>query len=480
MSDVGRNRRGVAWSAIERFGIQISQFVVSVILARMLLPEDYGVIAMLSIFMVTATALVDSGMAQALIQRQERTERDLTTALIFNIAIAVVIYAAIYFAAPYIAQFYNTPQLCAVARIFSLCIIINSLGVVQLALITISLDFKRQAIASLLGVVTGGVVAIFMAYRGWGVWSLVAQQIICDTTRITIIWIMSKWHPTGAFSIDSLRSLSRFGSRIMASGIIHVIYVNLYPLIIGRYFSPTALGLFNRATTIGALPSSSISTIVERALYPILCERQGRREEAIETLWRYLRMVCFGVFPAMVGLSILARPTILVLLGERWAGVAPLLSIIAIAYMFDPVMKLMGSIIKSQGHSDDFLRAEVLKKIAGVAILIATLPLGIEAMARGLILYAAADMAIVTLFARRIDRSLGYRAIVRQIAPIAALTAVMGGVVWGVRILCEGFSPAIELTICTATGAITYILLARLLRFDELRYIIEMIKTKKR
>ncbi len=474
MRRANKNSSGVAWSAIERFGIQGSQFVVSIILARMLLPSDYGVIAMLSIFIVTATTLVDSGMAQALIQRQQRSERDLTTALIFNFAIALLIYLIIYVSSPLIAQFYNTPELCQVARIFSLVLIINSLGVVQQALITIALDFKRQAFASLSGVALGGAVAIYMAYNGWGVWALVAQQIISDSTRTAIIWIIARWRPHGSFSMESFKTLARFGSGIMASGIIHVIYINLYPLLIGRYFTPSALGLFNRATTIGNLPSSSISTIVERALYPILCERQGCCNEAIETLYRYLRMVCFGVFPAMVALSILARPTIQILLGESWMGVAPLLQIIALAYMWDPIMKLMGSIIKSQGRSKDFLRAEILKKIVGVAILIVSLPFGIEAMAGGLILYALLDSAIVTLFARRIDpERLGYRALFREIAPILTLTAAMAIVVWFVRNVTSTLDAAPQLILPSLAGVVTYLALAKLFRFKEIDNIIK-------
>lgn len=472
-----KNTTGVAWSAAEKFGIQGSQFIVTLILARMLTPSDYGLIAMLSIFYVVATALIDSGMAQALIQRKKRSEEDFTTALIFNFIVAVAIYTIIYVSAPAIARFYSSPQLCDVARLYSVVLIINSLGVVQQAIITIELDFKRQAFASLTGIVVGGSVAVVMAYRGWGVWALVWQQIISDSIRTIIIWVIARWRPTGRFSRESFVELSRFGSKIMTSGLLHVIYVNLYPLIIGRHFASSELGLFNRATTIGALPSSNISTIVDRALYPVLCSRQDKCEESAETLRRYLRVVCFVVFPMMVGISMLASPTIEILLGSQWGGAAPLLQILALAYMWDPIMKFVGSYIKSQGRSADFLRAEVLKKITGVAILFATIPFGIEAMAAGLILYAMADMAIVIYFARRITPLLGYRQIILLLLPTIFISGVMGVVVWGVSQVTMPYGVAIQLMAGVTSGIVSYLLLATILRREELKQIINVIKS---
>ncbi len=474
-----RNTTGVAWSAIERFAVQGSQFIISLILARMLAPSDYGVIAMLSIFIQLATSLIDSGMAQALIQRKSRSDADLTTALIFNVAVAMAMYIIIYLCAPYIAEFYNTPEICNVARIYSIVLLINSLSVVQQAIITIALDFKHQAIASLTGISIGGVAAVILAYRGWGVWALVIQQIISDMVRTIILWAIAKWRPSGGFSLESFKVLSRFGSKLMLSGILHVAYVNLYPLIIGRFFTSSSLGLFNRATTIGALPSTNISTIVDRALYPLLCERQESPESSIYSLHRYLRVVCFGVFPAMVGISILAEPITLLLLGDRWVGVAPLLSIISLAYMWDPIMKFSGSIIKSQGRSADFLRAELIKKISGVAILFASIPLGIEAMAIGLILYAFADMAIVIYFARRIDDRLGYRSTFYIILPTLLITCIMGVVVWATQQLLADQHYLYRLIVGVTAGAVSYLILAIALKRPEIEDIYTILKNYK-
>ncbi len=467
---------GVAWSAIERFSIQGSQFLVSLVVARMLLPEDYGVIAMLSIFIALSTSLIDSGMAQALIQREGRTERDLTTALIFNVVISLAIYAIIYMCAPLIARFYGVELIGSVCRIYSLVLIVNSFSVVQQALIAIDLDFRRQAAASLTGVVIGGATSIWMAWRGYGVWALVAQQIVQSIVTGLLLWAMSPWRPRGRFSIESLRELSRFGSPIMLSGLLHLLYTNLYTVVIGRCFMPAAVGLYNRATTISALPSSNISTIIDRALYPILCRRQGDAEAAAESLLRYLRMVCFVVFPMMVGVSIMASPLVELLLGERWLAVVPLLQAVAVANMWDPVMKFMGSMIRSQGRSGDFLRAETLKKVCGVAILAGTLPFGVVAMCWGLVLYALLDITIVVYFSRKISYRLGYRAVVGTLLPTLLLTAAMAATLVLIRGYIAPLSAPLQLTIALCVGVGLYLSLATATRRDEVRIIVENFK----
>ncbi len=475
-SDRIKNSSGVMWSAIERFALQGSQVIVTLIVARLLIPADYGLIAMMTIFIAFSVSLIDNGMAQALVQRLNRSEEDLSTALIFNLTVAAALYSIIYISAPYIAEFYNTPELCKVARIYSLTLITNSTSVVQQALITISLDFKRQATASLTGILIGGAVSIYMAYMGYGVWALVAQQLISAVVYNAILWIRSPWRPRSGFSWESFRVLSSFGSKIMVTGLINTIYTNMYALIIGKQFASKELGLYNRATTIAALPSNNISTIVNRALFPILCRVQHSPDEAAATLLRYMSVICFVVFPTMVGICITARPFTLTLLGERWIEVVPFLQFISIAYMWDPVMVFCGSVIRSQGRPADSLRAEIIKKICGVTILIASIRYGVIAMCGGLILYSILDMTIIILFTRKISPSLSHLNILRQLAPTIALTAAMGGVVWYAGEYTSSLNPIIELAILTAIGAATYLLLAIVTRRPELRYIVEIIK----
>ncbi len=471
-----KSKEGIAWSAIERFSIQGSQFVVSLIVARLLMPSDYGLIAMMSIFMAVSTSLIDSGMAQALIQKRGRTEADKSTALLFNVVVSVAIYAIIYMCAPLIALFYDTPELSSVARVYSIVLVINSLCVVQQALITVELDFKRQAVATLSGVVVGGVVAIYMATLGYGVWALVVQQIVSSVVMTGLMWWMSKWRPRGGFSWESFRTLSKFGSKIMLSGLLHTVYVNLYAIIIGRRFAAADLGLYNRATTISALPSSNISTIVDRALYPLLCEVQDDQERAAERMMSYLSIVCFVVFPVMAGVAVAAEPLTEVLLGDKWLAVVPLLQGVAVANMWDPVMKFMGSIIRSQGRSEDFLRAEGVKKVCGVVILFSTMPFGVVWMCWGLVLYAVADMVIVIYYARRISGVLDYLSVARRIAPLVGMTAVMSLIVWFVASGMGGVSPFVQLMVLLLTGGAAYLTMAVVLNRPEMESIKGIIK----
>lgn len=476
MSDKRRNSLGVMWSAIERFAIQGAQFVVSMIIARLLLPADYGLIAMLTIFIAIATSLIDSGMAQAIIQRQNRSESDLSTALIFNIAAAIGLYLCIYVSAPYIAQFYNSPELCPIARVYSITLIINSLSVVQQALITIAIDFKRQAIASLSGITVGGTVAIIMAYSGYGVWALVMQQIVNSIVFSSLLWIMSSWSPSSGFSWSSFKVLSRFGSKLMVAGLMHTIYTNMYTLVIGKCFSPSSLGLFNRAAKIMVLPSVNVTVVVGRVLYPILCKVQDSTEEAATTLLRYMRVVCFIVFPMMIGIALVAKPLTLILLGEQWLEMVKFLQIIAVAYMWDPVMGLCVHFVRSQGRSGDILRAETIKKICGVAILFASLPFGIDAMCYGLILYALCDMAIIIFFTRKISPTLGYINITKEILPTVLITALMGAVVWYISQYTEPLPSSIEIVVASIIGCVVVFGVASATKRPELRQIIEIIK----
>ncbi len=456
---VKENHRSVGWSALERFGSMGSNFVIGVLLARMLMPADYGAIAMLTIFIAISQSLIDSGLSQALIQRNSRNEDELTTALIFNVVVAFIIYALLFLAAPAIEHFYRLDGLSSVVRWFSLTLVINSLSVVQQSLISMELDFRRLFISSLLGIIAGGGVAIVMAYRGYGLWSLVAQQIVMSGVRTATMWVISDWRPRGSFSRAALAQLWDFGSKIMFSGILHSLYSNLYSLVIGRQFATAELGLFNRATTLGAMPSSNISQVVSRTLYPLLSSQKESVDIASETMLRYLRVTCFAVFSWMVGIAMLSEPLVELLLGAKWLGSAPLLSIVAIAYMFDPVMLFPCTLIKSQGRSADYLRAEVIKKIVGFAILFGSIPFGIEVMCWGLILYALCDIAIILFYSRRIDYRVGYCSVAREILPLLIIALVMGAAIWGVEryIAPWNLAPIWHLLIGKVVGTTIYI-----------------------
>lgn len=246
---------GVLWSCVERFSVQGIQFVIMVIMARILLPSDYGMIGMLAIFIAIAQTLIDSGFSNALIQKKDRSEIDYSTVFYFNIAVGIVLYFILFFSSPLIARFYNTPELTGLTRVLALNLFINSLAVVQRAILSIKIDFKTQAKASFSAAIISGIVGIVMAYTGFGVWSLAVQTVLNAFVNTVLLWIFSKWIPLKVFSFESFKKLFAFGSKLLASGLLDTIYRNIYTIVIGKKFASTDLGYFTRADQFAQFPS---------------------------------------------------------------------------------------------------------------------------------------------------------------------------------------------------------------------------------
>lgn len=394
--------KSVFWSAIERFSVQFFQLALTIIIARVLSPKDYGLIAMLGVFMAIAQTFIDSGFANALIQKKNRNNTDYCTVFYFNIVISVIVYILLFFSAPLIASFYIEPELVNITRIFGLTVIINSFGLVQQAKLTIQLDFKRLAKASLIAVVASGIIGVYLAYTGFGVWALVAQTIINNGLRVLFIWIYAKWHPILIFSKESFTQLFSFGSKLLASSLLHTIYVNIYTLIIGKFFSASTCGLYNQAFKLSSFPSTNLTSIIVRAVYPIQCQYQDDNVQLKDMFVKYLRMSCFIIFPIMILFASVAKPFVILFLGEQWAEAVPLLQILCIAYMWDPLMKISNSMLNVKGRSDLFLRAEIYKKISAFIILFATIPFGITAMCFGILLYSFVDIIIITYYLNKV------------------------------------------------------------------------------
>ena len=310
--------KGVIWSTLERFSVQGIQFVVMIIMARMLTPNDYGLVGMLAVFIAVSQSLVDSGFSQALIRKQDRTETDNSTVFYFNIIVGFILYGLLFASAPFIADFYNEPQLTAITRVIGLSVLFNSLVVVQRALLTIKIDFKTQAKAALTAAIISGILGIWMAASGYGVWSIVAQQLANLGINTLLLWILSHWRPSLIYSWKSFHELFGFGSKLMVSGLIDTIYRNIYLIVIGRVFSAADLGYYTRAHQFTDFPSSNVSGIIQRVTYPILCSIQNENERLSDVYRRFLRLSAFIVFPLMMGLAAVAEPLVLTLLKEQW------------------------------------------------------------------------------------------------------------------------------------------------------------------
>lgn len=417
------------WSSVERFSNQGISFFFSILLARMLDPSDFGIIAMITIFFAVAQSFVDSGFSNALVRKTDRIEEDLSTCFYFNIAVGLVAYIVLFFIAPFVATFYNQPILSPIIRITGLGVVLNSLCVVQQALFTIRIDFKSQAKVTLSATIISGIVGVVLAYLGYGVWALVWQGVVMSLVRMGLLWLMSKWRPKTGFSEDSFHYLFGYGSKLLASGLLDTIYNNIYPIVIGKFYTPAQLGNYSRALTFAQLPSSNITSILQRVTFPVLSTIQDDMLRLQTNYRRLLKLSAFIVFPLMMGLAAVAFPVIRIILTPKWEGCSLYLQIICFALMLYPIHAINLNLLQVKGRSDLFLRLEVFKKIVGVCIMCITIPLGITAMCIGMVASSLIALFINTFYTGKLI-DIGYLKQMCDLLPIFINSLLMGGVVF--------------------------------------------------
>lgn len=468
--------KGVVWSAVERFSVQGIQFVLSIIIARLVAPSEYGLIAMLGIFLAIAQTFIDSGFSNALIQKKDRTEVDFSTVFYFNIVVSLVVYLILFLSAPYIALFYKEPLLDIITKWVGLNIIISALSIVQRAKLTIQLNFKTQAKASLIAVVISGICGITMAYYGYGVWALVCQSLLNNLLSTLLLWVFARWMPAFIFSWQSFKGLFSFGSKLLLSGLLHTIYLNLYTLVIGRRYSATDVGYYNRSYSIAQYPSVNIVGVITRAIYPIQCEMQHDEERLSSSFIQYLRMSCYIIFPLMIGLAVLSKPMVLILLTDKWASMSDLLSILCIAYMWYPVMVINNQMLNVRGRSDYFLKAEIIKKIVAIVILLLTMPLGLKILCFGILFYNILDMAIIIVFTKKVMNT-GFRQQFGAILPIFLVSVGMGVVIHLFLLINSNIN--IQLFGGIFIGSITLAFFSFIFSIKEFGYLLSYLKIKK-
>ena len=472
----GQTVKGVFWSGIERFSVQGIQFVLSFVIARQLLPSDYGLIAMLGVFMAIAQTFIDSGFSNALIQKQDRTNTDYSTVFYFNVVVAVIMYFLLLFCAPWISFFYDEPQLTSIIGWVGLNFIISSLATVQRAKLTVELNFKLQAYISVVAVVISGGLAVWMAYNGFGVWTLVSQSLVNNGITVLLLWLTTHWHPFFTFSWKSFKELFGFGSKLLAGGLIHTLYTNMYTLIIGKVFSAVDLGYFNRAFSITQYPSSNITNIVVRVTYPVECRIQHDNEKLQEKYFSFIRSVSFVVFPMMVGLAVLCEPFIRIVLTDKWLGVVPYAQIMCFAYMWNPIMVMTWDLLNVKHRSDYSLKSEIVKKITAFCILFATIPFGIKIMCVGLVFYSITDLFIITRYVKKILPGITMCSIAKQLSSFLILSGLMGtGILLFIYFVSNVW---LQLLGGLVIGCFIYLGSAYILRIKELAMIFQILKFK--
>lgn len=397
----------IKWTAIEKIAVQGIQFLLGLIMARLLTPEDYGTVGMLSIFIAISSTFIDSGFSSALIRKIDSTEADYCTVFYFNIVIAIVCYSLLFVAAPWVADFFNLDILCPILRIQSVSLILNSLMAVQVARLTIDLNFKALAQRNVLASLLSGIIGVLLAYMGWGVWALVAQTIFSSLICLIFIWAYCKWVPRQGFSRKSFNYLWGFGSKLMASGLLHTIYNNLTTLIIGRYFSSKDLGVYSRGTSLASYPANITNDVLGKVTFPILAKIQNDEGHLISVYRKYICISSLVIFFGCTLMAAIAKPLVLLLLTEKWAESIIYLQIFCFAIMFDHICRINLNLLEVKGRSDLFLKLEVIKKTISIVILFASIPFGVIGICISKVIYTQIAVFINTYYTGKLFH-LGY------------------------------------------------------------------------
>lgn len=461
------------WRLAERFGAQGVTFVVSIVLARLLAPEAYGTIALVTVFTQILNVFIDSGFGNALIQKKDADDLDFSTVFYFNIAICVLLYLGMFLAAPLIAKFYNDASLTPVVRVLSLTLIISGVKNVQQAYVSRTMQFKRFFFATLGGTIGAAVIGIAMAYFGFGVWALVAQQIFNATVDTLILWISVKWRPKWMFSWQRLKGLFSFGWKLLASSLLDTVYSDLRQLIIGKMYTKTDLAQYNRGKQLPDLLVNNIDTSINSVLLPAMSQVQDNPERVKNMTRRAMKTSTYVIAPVMMGLAFTAESIVHLILTDKWLPCVPFLRIFCITYMFYPVNTTNLNAIKAMGRSDLFLKLETIKKVIGLIVLLGTMWFGVMAMAYSL-LFTSITSQIINSWPNKKLLDYSYPEQIRDILPGILLAVFMGCCVYPVKWI--GFSDLLTLFIQVVMGACVYIGGSALLKLEGFRYLWEQLK----
>lgn len=461
------------WKFMERGGTQGIQFIVQIVLARLLRPADYGIIALVVIFTSIAGVFVQSGLNTALIQKKDADEADFSSVFYLSLALACTIYMVLFFAAPFIADFYEEPQITSVFRVLSITLIFGVFSSIQNAVISRSLQFKKLFFSSTGAILVSGSVGIYMAYTGFGVWALVGQQISNQFLAVLILWFTVRWRPQLLFSLKRVKGLFSFGWKLLVSGLIDTVYRDLRSLIIGKMYSPSMLGFYNRGQQFPSVIVSNIDGSIQSVMLPVLASQQDDRKRVKEMMRRAIVTSSFTICPMMVGLSVIAEPLVKLILTDKWLPCVPFLQIFCAIYMLMPIHTANLQAINAMGRSDIFLKLEIVKKIMGLSILAVTVFYGVYAIALGGILSGLISTLINAYPNKRL---LGYSYVEqwKDIMPSVLISLTMGAVVYTFNFL--DIAAWQILTLQIIVGFIIYMGLAKVFRIESLNYLVLTMK----
>lgn len=464
---------GLVWTFLESFSLQLFGFVQGVILARKLMPSDYGLIAMTGIFFAVSYTMIDSGFTNALIRKKEHSAIDFSTVYVTNVVLSLVFALLLCACSSWIADFYNQPLLRDIVCVNALYMFLQSFIAVQGARMSINLQFKQKSVINVASTISSGILSIIMAFMGYGVWSLVWPNFLGLLVKFLLFRHYQHWFPGIAFSWVKFREFFTYGSKLLASGLLNTVFNNIYPIIIGKCYSSSELGHYEKAHSYASLPSTIVTGILSKVTFPVLAKVNDNTETLQGVYRRMLRVSAFVVFPVMMGLAALAKPFILLLITEKWAPAIPLLQVLCFSLMWYPIHALNLQLLMVRGRSDLFLKLEIVKKILALAVILIVWRYGVFWMCVGGVFTSYACLFINTYYTGKLI-DVGFVKQIRDIAPSLFNAFAMGVIAYSVTLLISNLW--VQMIIGTGLGAISYFGIARLMHSNDLNYCITLIR----
>lgn len=465
--------RNFLWRLAERCGAQLVTFIVSIVLARILAPEDYGQIALITVFTTIMQVFVDSGLGTALIQKKDADDLDFSSVFYFNFVVCLILYAVMFVSAPLIAEFYNDVSLTPIVRVISLTIVISGVKGIQQSYVSRNMLFKRFFYATLGGTIISAFLGIALAYAGFGVWAIVVQQLSNTTIDTLILWLTVKWRPRKMFSWKRLKDLLSYGWKLLVSALLDTVYNNIRSLIIGKIYSSVDLAYYDQGKKFPNVIVTNINTSIDSVLLPTMSNAQDDREHVKAMTRRSIKISTYIMAPMMMGLVFCAEPIVQLVLTDKWLPCVPFLRIFCITYMFYPIHTANLNAIKAMGRSDYFLKLEIAKKIVGMALLFSTMWFGVMAMAYSLLISTLLSM-IINSWPNKELLEYSFKEQIIDILPGILLALFMGTGISFVQLL--GLSSAILLLIQIPLGAVIYIGGSFVLKIESFEYLLGMVK----
>lgn len=470
-----QTKKSLYWNFLQQFAGTGIAFVIGIIMARLLTPEDYGITAIPAVFLAVSGIFIGGGFSAALIRKNDLNEADLSTAFLYSVVVGILFYIILFASAPFISNYYQVPVLTSLIRVSSLSFMWGPLGVVQTVILTRNLNFKTQTKINLFSQVSSGIIGIILAYSGYGLWALVLSSLIGNIINVIILWWFVRWFPKHSWSKSSFQYLWGFGNKMMASSLLDTIYNNITPLFIGKYYSPNDLGVYNRAYGYANLPSKTITTTLQSVTFPVLSKLQDDDVLLAKNYRKMLRVSCFIVFPLMTLLAALAHPLVIVMITSKWEACVPFLKVVCFSMMWYPIHAINLNLLQVKGRSDLFLRLEIIKKILGVLMLVITLPLGILIFCIGTVFTSIICLFINTYYTGKLI-GVGFYMQMKDIAPSLILSIV----IFLISSFVIGMIPDefLQIIVGGCMGLIVYVCASVVLKVPEIKDIIYLLTRK--